>query len=161
MCRWAIALAVKPVDFAHKGELRRRAEFQRPAQNGGLGRTMVRSIEQVGEIARIVIVIGPQFEQQRVFDQWAGYHATDSGVRAATAAIQQRAFNRRTDFALEFFGRVAGVDQHRAAGDIAAKQHALRTAQDLHAVEIEQVEHHAAVEAQIDAVDEHADSGVN
>ena len=160
LARRSIAIALEIVDFAGHCQVAETA-FQCAAENLCFRCTVVGVVEQVGEVTFILVVIRAQFEQQRIFDNRAGDYTADGVVRAAAAAVGERTVNSCTEFALEFFGRVAGVQQNRAAGYVAAKQHALRTAQDFHAVEVEQIEHDAAVEAEVYAIDEHADGRID
>ena len=122
---------------------------------------MIGTVKQVREVAVVLVVICANFEQQRVFNDGPGYDAGNSVIGTAASAIDPWAVNRSPELAGKILGRIAGVYQHCAACHIASEKNPLRTAQDLNAFQIEQVEHHAAIETQVNAVDKHADCRID
>ena len=159
LTRRTITLALEVIELTGQRQIAQ-TRFESAAQDQRFRRTVVRSVELVEEVAFIIVVVGAEFEQQRVFNDRAGDHTAGGVVGAAATGINW-AVNRSAELAFELVGRVAGVDKHRAAGRVATEQDALRTAQDFDAFKVEKVEHDAAVEAEIDAIDEHADGRVN
>ena len=122
---------------------------------------MVLTIEQVSKVTFVVVVVPADLEEQRVFHDWAGDHATYGIVGTAASAIDPWPVDRCTELAGKLVGGIASIQEDCAAGHVATEQHALRPTQDFHAVEVEHVEHHAAIEAEIDAVNEDPDRRID
>ena len=160
LARRAIALRVEVFQLADHADGFSRAEFQRAAHDFRAGLAMVRTVEQVLEVAAVVVEIGAELEVQLVGHDRAGHHARNREVRAAAPTVN-RAVQRSLDLAAEIRGRIAGVDDHRAARGVAAEQDALRTTRDFDRTQVEHVEHQAVVHAHVDAIDEHADGRVD
>ena len=75
---------------------------------------------------------------------------------AVVAAAVEAAFCGAFERGFEFVTWLFGIEQHGAAGDVAAEENALRSAQHFDRFKIEDVQHDAAIDAEVNAVDENA-----
>ncbi len=157
---WAVTAAVGVFDLAEEGQAFRRREFQGAAIGCGLEFAVIVAIVLVFKIAGIGRVGGADLAVQHAFDQRAGDIALNGGAGAAAVFVNW-AVDFRADLVGEFIRRIAGVHDDGAAGRVASEQQALRAAQDLDAVDVEQVDHHACVHAEVDAVDEDANGRID
>ena len=89
-------------------------------------------------------------------EQVVGQLEVDAGAQADAVAAAVGGF----DEAVARARRLLGEHLDRAAFGVAARQRALRAAQDLDAVEVEQVEHRAGQLRIVDVVDVDADAGL-
>ena len=95
------------------------------------------------------------------------------GKPRADLTVGQSAFDTRAEAAVQpglhthggvcgkFAARTPRSKQHGPARHIAAEQKALRATQDLSRFQVQHIHDHAVVDAQVHAVDEHTDGGVD
>ena len=115
--------------------------------------TEVFTIELVDEPAVILVVVDTHARTEGIAERTAdGCH--DVGVQPPVTI--RVAVNRSACREFQLIGRAPGVDQDRAAGDVTAKQHALRSAQHLDALDIGHVDDDAHVLTLVHAIDEYA-----
>ena len=143
------------------GTLRRRPH-QGGANHGLLYRADVGRADPIGriglaaEVAFVFVVIGAQLQAERIAYRPAE-RAHGVVIEAAIAAAVHGHARRAGQLVAGFFG----VHQYGAAGDVAAEQDALRAAQHFNALQVENVENNAVVNAQIHPVHKHTDRGID
>ena len=156
----AVAVAGEVFQLRHHAHAFRRQELQRAAHDLGVGLAEVAAVEQVLEIALIAVDVAGQLEVQLVLDQRTGDHRLGRKIARTTPGIH-RTFIEHAEIATEIGRRIAGVDQHRAAGGVAPVEDALRPARNFERTQVEHVEHQPVVHPDIYAVDEHAHGRVD
>ena len=133
-----------------------RCHYHHRAEHGLADGANVLAVKLVFNEAIIVIVVAGDAGGQPVV-----YRATDAGHDIAAGAAVRTLVHGGAGRELELVARLLAVQQHRTAGHVAAKQGALGATQHFHAFQVKGVEQDAVVEADVNAVDDHAHRRVN